>query len=97
MTSSANRSFAAGRGQHEIRHLAVEWRRIYIVANGGVIGMTAWLGDAGMALFAPGAGVLLAAFAAVRRIAVGLRPAWQVDRAIDLQAWRTAKGRVMLH
>jgi hypothetical protein len=38
----------------------------------------------------------LAAVAAVRWV-VRQRLAWRVDRAIDLEAWRTAKGEVRLH
>jgi hypothetical protein len=58
--------------------------------------MTAWLGDAGMALFVAGAAVVLAAVAAVRWVA-RRRLAWRVDRAIDLAAWRTANGPVPRH
>ena len=57
----------------------------------GFVGMTAWLGDAGMVLFVPGAAVVLAAVAAARWSA-RRRLAWLVDRAIDLEARRTAKG-----
>jgi hypothetical protein len=62
----------------------------------GFVGMTAWLGDAGMALFVPGAAVVLAAVVAVRRVA-WQRLAWRVDRAIDVEAWRTATGPVPMH
>jgi hypothetical protein len=62
----------------------------------GFVGMTAWLGDAGMALFGPVAAVVLAAVAAMRWMAQR-RLAWQVDRAIDVEAWHTAKGPVSLH
>lgn len=62
----------------------------------GFIGMTAWLGDTGMALFLPVASLTLAAVAIVRwRVRWGL--AWRVDRAIDLEAWRTGQGRMVLH
>jgi hypothetical protein len=58
--------------------------------------MTAWLGDAAMVLFVPVAAVLLATVVAVRW--VGRRPlAWRADRAIDLEARRTAKGSPPLH
>lgn len=60
------------------------------------IGLTARFGDAGMALFVPAAGVAVATVAAVRWLA-RRRLASQVDRALDLEAWRTAKGRVVLH
>jgi hypothetical protein len=49
-----------------------------------------------MALFAPVAAVVLAAVAAMRWVG-RRRLAWRVDRAIDLEAWRTAKGPVPLH
>lgn len=49
-----------------------------------------------MALFVPGAAVMLVAVAAVRWVA-WRRLAWRVDRAIDLEAWRTAKGPAPLH
>lgn len=62
----------------------------------GFVGMTAWLGDAGMVLFVPAAAVVLAAVAAVRWV-VRQRLTWQVDRAIDLEAWRTAKRPAPLH
>jgi hypothetical protein len=62
----------------------------------GLVGMTAWLGDAGMVLFVPVAAVVLAAVAAARRVA-RQRLAWRVDRAIDLEAWRTAKEPAPLH
>ncbi len=62
----------------------------------GFVGMTAWLGDAGMALFVPAAAVVLAAVAAARWVA-RRRLAWRVDQAIDLEAWRTAKGPAPLH
>jgi hypothetical protein len=62
----------------------------------GFVGMTAWLGDAGMVLFAPAAAVVLAVVAAARWVA-RQRLAWRVDRAIDLEAWRTAKLPVPLH
>lgn len=58
--------------------------------------MTAWLGDARMVLFVLGAAVVLAALAALRWLA-RQRLAWRVDRAIDLDAWRTAKGPEPLH
>ena len=58
--------------------------------------MRAWLGDAGMALFVPAAAVALAAVAAVRWV-VRQRLAWRVDREIDIQAWRTAKGGFKTH
>lgn len=61
-----------------------------------LIGMTARFGDAGMALFVPAAGVVVATVAAVRW-AARRRLASQVDRALDLEAWRTAEGRVVLH
>jgi hypothetical protein len=62
----------------------------------GFVGMTAGLGDAGMVLFVPAAAVVLAVVAAVRW-ATRRRLALRVDRAIDLEAWRTAKGPVPLH
>ncbi len=62
----------------------------------GFIGMTAWLGDAGMALFVPAAAAVLAVVATVRWV-VRQRLAWRVDRAIDLEAWRTAKEPPPLH
>lgn len=62
----------------------------------GFVGMTAWLGEAGMALFVPAAAVVLAVVAAVRWV-VRQRLAWRVDREIDLEAWRTAKGPFPLH
>jgi hypothetical protein len=60
------------------------------------VGMTAWLEDAGMVLFVPAAAVVLAGVAAVRWVA-RQRLAWRVDREIDLEAWRTAKGPLPLH
>jgi hypothetical protein len=62
----------------------------------GFVGMTAWLGDVGMVLFVPVAAVVLAGAAAVRRVA-RQRLAWRVDRAINLEAWRTAMGPMPLH
>jgi hypothetical protein len=62
----------------------------------GFVGMTAWLDDAGMVLFVPAAVVVLAVVAAARWVA-RQRLAWRVDRAIDLEAWRTAKGSEPLH
>ena len=62
----------------------------------GFVGMTAWLDDAGMVLFVPVAAVVLTVVAAVRWMA-RQRLAWRVDRAIDLEAWRTAKEPVPLH
>lgn len=67
---------------------------LWLVA--GFAAMTAWLGDAGMVLFVPGAAVVLAAVAALRWLA-WQRLAWRVDRAIDLAAWWTAKGPEPLH
>lgn len=67
---------------------------LWLVA--GFAAMTAWLGDAGMVLFVPGAAVVLAAVAALRWLA-WQRLAWRVDRAIDLEAWWTAKGPEPLH
>lgn len=49
-----------------------------------------------MALFVPAAAVALAAVAAVRWV-VRQRLAWRVDREIDIQAWRTAKGGFKTH
>lgn len=60
------------------------------------VGMSAWLGDAGMVLFMPGAAVAAAGVAAVRWVA-RRRLARRADRAIDLEAWRTARGEVTLH
>lgn len=60
------------------------------------VGMTAWLGDAGMVLFVPAAAVVLAVAATVRWV-VRQRLAWRVDREIDMEAWRTAKGPLPLH
>lgn len=60
------------------------------------VGMTAWLGDAGMVLFVPAAAVVLVVVSAVRW-AARQRLAWRVDRAIDLEAWRTTKGPMPLH
>jgi len=62
----------------------------------GFVGMTAWLGDARMVLFVPTAVVVLVVVAAVRW-AARQRLASRVDRAIDLEAWRTAKGPAPLH
>jgi hypothetical protein len=61
----------------------------------GFVGMTAWLGDAGMVLSVPVAAVVLVGVAAAHWVA-RQRLAWRVDRAIDLEAWRTAKGPVPL-
>jgi hypothetical protein len=60
------------------------------------IGMTTRFGDAGMALLVPAAGVVVATVAAVRW-AARRRLASLVDRALDLETWRTVKGRVVLH
>jgi hypothetical protein len=49
-----------------------------------------------MVLFAPAAAVVLAVASAVRW-AARQRLAWRVDRAIDIDAWRTAKGPPPLH
>jgi len=57
----------------------------------GFVGMTAWLGDAGMVLFVPAALVVPAAVARGRWV-VGQRLAWRLDREIDMEAWRTAKA-----
>lgn len=62
----------------------------------GFVGMTAWLGGAGMVLFFAAAAVLLVVVSAVRW-AARQRLAWRVDRAIDLEAWRTTKGPAPLH
>ncbi len=62
----------------------------------GFVGMTAWPGDAGMVLFVPVAAVVLAVASAVRW-AARQRLVWRVDRAIDREAWRTAKGPAPLH
>lgn len=62
----------------------------------GFAGVAAWLGDAGMVLFVPAAPVVLAVVAALRGVAMQ-RVAWRVDRAIDLEGWRTAKGPAPLH
>jgi hypothetical protein len=62
----------------------------------GLVGMTAWLGDAGMVLFVPAAAVVLVVVSAVRWVA-RQRLSWRVDRAIDLEAWRTTKGPMPLH
>ncbi len=62
----------------------------------GFVGMTAWLGGAGMVLFVPAAAVVLVGVAAARWVA-RQRLAWRVDQEIDLEAWRTEKGPVTLH
>jgi len=62
----------------------------------GFVGMTAWLGDAGMVLFVPAAAVVLVVVSAVRWVA-RQRLARRVNRAIDLGAWRTATRPVSLH
>lgn len=62
----------------------------------GFVGMTACLGDAGIVLFVPLAAAVPAAVAASRWLA-RQRLAWRVDRAIDLEAWRTAKEPAPLH
>ena len=62
----------------------------------GFVGMTVWLGDAGMVLFVPAAAVVLAGVAAMRWVA-RQRLAWRVDREVDLEAWQAAKGPVTLH
>jgi len=61
----------------------------------GFVGMTAWLGDAGMVLFVPAASLVSTSVAAARWVA-RQRLAWRVYRAIDLVAWRTEKGPVPL-
>jgi hypothetical protein len=62
----------------------------------GFVGVTARLRDAGMVLFVPVAAVVLAVVATVSW-AARRRLAWRVDWAIDLEAWRTAKGQAPLH
>jgi hypothetical protein len=62
----------------------------------GFVGMTAWLGDAGMTLFVPAAAVAMAVAASVRWVA-RVHLAYRVDRALDLEAWRTAKAPVVPH
>ena len=62
----------------------------------GFAGMTAWLGAAGMVLVLPAAAMVLAVVATVRW-AARRRLAWRVDRAINLEPWRTAKGSAPLH
>jgi uncharacterized membrane protein len=62
----------------------------------GFADMTTWLVGVGMVLFVPVAAVVLAALAAVRW-AARQRLARRVDRAIDLDARRTAKGPAPLH
>lgn len=62
----------------------------------GFVGMTAWLGDAGMVLFVPAAAVVVTAVSAARWLA-RQRLAWRVDREIDMEAWRRAQGAVALH
>jgi hypothetical protein len=49
-----------------------------------------------MVLIVPVAAVALAVVSAVRW-AARQRLAWRVDRAIDLEAWRTTKGPAPLH
>ncbi len=49
-----------------------------------------------MVLFVPVAAVMLASVAAVRWVA-RQRLAWRVDRAIDLEEWRTAQRPAPLH
>jgi hypothetical protein len=67
---------------------------VWLVA--AFVGMTATFGDARAALLVSAAGMMLATVAAVRWVA-RQRLAAQVDRAIDLEARRTATGRVVLH
>jgi Flp pilus assembly protein TadB len=62
----------------------------------GLVGMTAWLVDAVMVQFLPVAVVVLAAVASSRWSA-RRRLAWRMDRAIDLETWRTAKWAVPTH
>mgnify|MGYP000744706804 CR=1 FL=1 len=62
----------------------------------GFVGMAARLGDAGMVLFPPAATAVLVAVVAARWTA-RRRQAWRLDRAMDLEAWRLAKGEVTLH
>jgi hypothetical protein len=50
----------------------------------------------GTVLFVPASAVAMAVVAAARWV-VRQRLAWRVDRAIDLEAWRTAKEPAPLH
>ena len=56
----------------------------------------ACFGDIGMVLFVPTAGVYLVAATAVRAV-VHRRRACAVDRAIDLEAWRTSRQLLTRH
>lgn len=56
----------------------------------------ACFGDIGMVLFVPTAGAYLVAATAVRAV-VHRRRAFAVDRAVDLEAWRTSRQWLTTH
>lgn len=68
----------------------------FIVLFVGLLAMAFCFGDIGMVLFASVAVIYLLAAGVMRAIA-RRRRAWQVDRAIDLEGWRTSTQTVALH
>jgi len=67
-----------------------------LVLSCAFLAMAFWLGDIGMIAFVPAAAMYLVAMAA-GRAAGRARIAWQVDRAIDLEAWRTSATKLTRH
>jgi hypothetical protein len=68
----------------------------FIVLPSAFLAMGVRFGDVGMTAFAPAAAMYLAAMVA-GRAACRARLAWQVDRAIDLEAWRTSPTKSTQH
>lgn len=68
----------------------------FIVLPSAFLAMGVRFGDVGMIAFVPAAAMYLAAMVA-GRAACRARLAWQVDRAIDLEAWRTSPTKSTQH
>jgi hypothetical protein len=68
----------------------------FIVLPSAFLAMGVRFGDVGMIAFVPAAAMYLAAMVA-GRAAYRARLAWQVDRAIDLEAWRTRTTKSTQH
>jgi hypothetical protein len=66
------------------------------VLPGAFLAMGVQFGDVGMIAFVPAAALCLAAMVA-GRAAHRARLAWRVDRAIDLEAWRTRPTKSTPH
>jgi hypothetical protein len=80
--------------EREVRKVAKRARQPSILKK--LDGATAKLADVGMIAFVPAAAMYLAAMVA-GRAAYRARLAWQVDRAIDPEAWRTRPAKSTQH